>query len=121
MEIILAAAEALEAIGAIEDSLCPGRMIQIPLDGLAKERLEIRPRRPTEFGARAAGVDSIPLIVTGAVGHKGDRGAMRLAVDPRTQLVEQAAEGLHELKVATFVVATETIGPASDALLGRQE
>jgi hypothetical protein len=84
-------AESLEAIGAVEDTLDPRGVIEIPADGLAEAALEILLRGPAKLGAGAAGIDGVTEVVTGSIGDVGDRGGVRLAVSTRTELVEKTS------------------------------
>src|SRR5574338_761675 len=86
------------AIGAALDVGHPAGIVQIPLHRLADAGLESLGWPPAQFPSQLPGVDGVAAVVAGAVRDKGDETAVasrRVGLE----LVEQAAEGVHDLPV----------------------
>ncbi len=85
-------------------------MREVPLHGLADPGLEGLGGLPPKFTLDLAGVDGIAAVVARPVLHVRDLAFIALAIGTRTQLVEQGADGLHDLDVGLFVPAAHVVG-----------
>src|SRR5690554_4200303 len=94
--------EPFEAVVAVEDALGPPGVGQVPVDRGGDAILEAHCRGPAQFVADLAGVDRVAAIVAGAVADELDLAGARLAVGARAALVQQAADGFHDLDVLAF-------------------
>ena len=98
----------------------PCFVVEIPLDRLQETGLEGFLRCPAEFTADLAGVDCVALVVAGAVGDIGLEGAVRLAICPGAEVIQQGAEGVDDLEVGLFVMAADVVDLAQGAFLKHQ-
>jgi hypothetical protein len=115
------AAQALEAVAAVEDGFGPDGVIEIPANSLAEATLEAFLWDPGELSVGTPSIDSVAEIVAGTVGDEDNRSAVRLAVGSRTEFVEQTAEFADEVDIPAFVVAADAIGAAWDSSFRRGE
>ena len=111
-----------QLIGAIQDCLPPGLVIEVPGDSFAEAGLVILSGLPAELVADFGSVDGIAEIMARAIGDEGDEGFRGRRSEGRGQgrgcsalfqfFVEDVAEEEDEVDIAEFIVATDIVGIA---------
>src|ERR1039457_6542208 len=76
---------------------------QIPLNGFANAGFKCLPRFPSKFSLNFARVDGIASIMPRAVFDKGDEIAMGDHWVKGPQLIQDHANGFHDLDIGLFV------------------
>lgn len=91
----------------------PLLVIQIPLHGFADPGFKGLLRLPGQLGAHLAGINGITPIVTRAIRHIAD--LLAIGADLRHHLIEQIADGVHDLQILFFVMTTDVVGLTDSA------
>ncbi len=97
-------------VGATLHVRNPLRVVQVPLHRLANAGFEGFGRTPAQIAFNLARVNGVTPVVAGAVLHESDLRFIAAAVGLGAQLVEQRADGVHDLEVGLFVPAADVVG-----------
>ena len=87
----------------------PLGMVQMPLHRFTDAGLKRFCRTPAQRFFDLAGVNGVAAVVARPVFHKADLLAVRAAASPGPQLIEQAANGVHDVDIGLFVPAAYVV------------
>ena len=88
----------------------PLRVVQVPLHGFGNAGVKGFCRLPAQFTFNLVRIDGVAAIVAGAVGDVGDLFGVAAAIGTRAQLVQQTADGVHDVDIGLFVPAADVVG-----------
>ena len=92
-------------------------MVEIPANGAAQTAFEALGGRPAEFAGNLRSIDGIAPIVSGAIVDEGDELSAGAEGWIGTHLVEEIADGGHDVEVPALAVAADIVGFAHTAAL----
>ena len=94
------------------DRLAPGRILQIPPDGLFQTLQKRNLGLPGKSGPELGCVGRVSPVVSRPVGHRLHQFAMGFAPGPRLQLIQQIAQRPQNSHVLLFLIRSHLVGLA---------
>ncbi|MNM80411.1 hypothetical protein D3C81_923810 [compost metagenome] len=96
--------------------LYPLGIVQIPFNRLADAGFEGFFRSPAQLALDFAGIDGVSLVVPGTILNVGDQTGMRPVRGIWTKFVKQGTQGINHFNVLLFVMTTDVVCLANNAL-----
>jgi hypothetical protein len=104
--------EALQFIVAAEYILNPNRILQIPLNRLAKTGGMTLPWTPVELALYLGCVDRVTEIVARPICYESNPFRVRASIRSRAQLVQLRTKQTHQIDVPPLIIASDIVSLA---------
>jgi len=111
MGLISAFAQALALILIIRDIATPVELVEIPVHRLVQSGVEGLGRGPIQCVFQFGEIDRVSMVVSGAIGYESDQRLIPIAL-AGALLVEEAADGAHDIDVLPFGLPADIVGLA---------